>query len=218
VVDPDCQYGLICRDQKCVEKPDPCDPSPCGQGALSIPQGDTCTCECPPGTVGNARTACIRGECEVDDDCSLQTACQDYHCRDPCLTGTCRSTDFCRVRNHIPICGFNYEPTTPPPKDPFVIGERFTPERRPEPVNRVVIGSRHEANKIPEARNPFVIGGTHTENNQVIQRCEGGAGCGAGGQMMMMNTSNLPVIGAAFNRRKRRVLRRRRAGKKLKLN
>ena len=28
---------------------------------------------------------------------------------DPCLSGTCKATDFCRVMNHRPICGFNYE-------------------------------------------------------------------------------------------------------------
>ena len=33
VRDPDCQSGYICDNQKCIEKPDPCDPSPCGPGA-----------------------------------------------------------------------------------------------------------------------------------------------------------------------------------------
>ena len=33
VIDPDCGYGYVCENQKCVEKPDPCDPSPCGPGA-----------------------------------------------------------------------------------------------------------------------------------------------------------------------------------------
>ena len=33
VRDPDCQYGFVCENQKCIEKPDPCDPSPCGPGA-----------------------------------------------------------------------------------------------------------------------------------------------------------------------------------------
>merc|ERR1719370_669620 len=27
--DPDCEYGFVCENQRCIEKPDPCDPSPC---------------------------------------------------------------------------------------------------------------------------------------------------------------------------------------------
>ena len=114
MVDPDCQYGYICSQQKCVEKPDPCDPSPCGAGAESRVQGDTCVCTCPAGTVGDGYTGCNRGECQVDQDCHVSKACEDYFCVDPCQSGTCRSTDFCRVMNHRPICGFNYE--APPPE------------------------------------------------------------------------------------------------------
>ena len=36
VRDPDCQYGEVCLNQRCVEKPDPCDPSPCGPGAVCM--------------------------------------------------------------------------------------------------------------------------------------------------------------------------------------
>ena len=109
VVDPDCQYGFICSQQKCVEKPDPCQPNPCGAGAVPRVKGDTCQCECPPGTLGDGYSDCIRGECLVDDDCHVSKACEDYYCVDPCQSGTCRATDFCRVMNHRPICGFNYE-------------------------------------------------------------------------------------------------------------
>jgi len=42
VRDPDCQYGLVCQNQRCVEKPDPCNPSPCGPGAT-----------CSPNSIGN---------------------------------------------------------------------------------------------------------------------------------------------------------------------
>ena len=47
-------------------------------------------------------------------------ACEDYYCVDPCLSGTCKATDFCRVMNHRPICGFNYE------APPQVAGTRDT--------------------------------------------------------------------------------------------
>ena len=39
VRDPDCQYGEVCLNQRCVEKPDPCDPSPCGPGAVCMTNG-----------------------------------------------------------------------------------------------------------------------------------------------------------------------------------
>ena len=108
-VDPDCQFGFICSQQRCVEKPDPCQPSPCREGATAQPRGDTCHCSCPAGTVGDGYTGCHRGECLVDDDCVVTKACDNYYCVDPCQSGTCSSTDFCRVMNHRPICGFNYE-------------------------------------------------------------------------------------------------------------
>ena len=44
-----------------------------------------------------------------DPDCDTSKACSNYYCVDPCLSGTCKATDFCRVMNHRPICGFNYE-------------------------------------------------------------------------------------------------------------
>ena len=56
LVDPDCRFGFICSERKCVEKPDPCVPNPCGEGAVCILQGDSFSCECPAGTVGTGNT------------------------------------------------------------------------------------------------------------------------------------------------------------------
>ena len=36
VRDPDCRTGYVCQNQRCVEKPDPCNPSPCGPGAVCM--------------------------------------------------------------------------------------------------------------------------------------------------------------------------------------
>ena len=36
VRDPDCQTGYVCQNQHCIEKPDPCSPSPCGPGATCM--------------------------------------------------------------------------------------------------------------------------------------------------------------------------------------
>ena len=39
VIDPDCSQGYVCQNQRCVEKPDPCNPSPCGPGREFQPVG-----------------------------------------------------------------------------------------------------------------------------------------------------------------------------------
>jgi hypothetical protein len=39
---------------------------------------------------------------------------------------------LCRVMRHVPICGYNYDPPTPEPKDEFIIGERYSPVNPPE--------------------------------------------------------------------------------------
>ena len=37
--DPDCSSGYVCDNQRCIEKPDPCNPSPCGPGARCMTNG-----------------------------------------------------------------------------------------------------------------------------------------------------------------------------------
>ena len=81
MVDPDCQYGLVCRDQRCVERPDPCQPSPCGPGAVATRAGDTCECACPPGTVGGGYTGCRPGECTEDWECAVDKVDTAIHSR-----------------------------------------------------------------------------------------------------------------------------------------
>ena len=39
VIDPDCSSGYVCDNQRCIEKPDPCNPSPCGPGAVCTTNG-----------------------------------------------------------------------------------------------------------------------------------------------------------------------------------
>ena len=63
-IDPDCSTGYICDNQKCVEEPDPCNPTPCGAGAISTPEGPpgskTCACTCPAGSFGDPRQKCTQ--------------------------------------------------------------------------------------------------------------------------------------------------------------
>ena len=104
--DPDCQSGYICQNQKCVEAPDPCDPNPCGPGAICTPQGISgFTCKCPSGSFGDPKVSCTQGECQRDEDCSDTEACEDYYCVNPCQTGTCQKDYFCKVIRHVPTCG-----------------------------------------------------------------------------------------------------------------
>lgn len=124
--DPDCETGFVCEDQVCVEAPDPCDPNPCGPGAQCIPNSSGgFTCECPSGSFGNPRVKCTQGECEVDDDCAQDEACENYYCVNPCKQDTCRKTDFCRVVRHQPICGFNKVELEPIERSVFVIGQSY---------------------------------------------------------------------------------------------
>ena len=63
-VDPDCDYGFICEYQKCVEEPDPCDPSPCGKGTTcEVNQFRNPICRCLPGLIPMKDT--IEG-CDVE--------------------------------------------------------------------------------------------------------------------------------------------------------
>ena len=61
VIDPDCEYGYVCSQQRCIERPDPCDPSPCGPGTTCTANRDgNPICRCLPGLVPKPDT--ITGE------------------------------------------------------------------------------------------------------------------------------------------------------------
>lgn len=143
LVDPDCLGGYICSQQKCIERPDPCVPNPCGSGAFPINEGSQCSCECPLGYVGDGYTGCNRGECLVNEDCPLDKACSNFYCVDPCSSGTCKSSDFCRVMIHRAICGFNEKPKSSPRDETFVIGERYTPTVDLPSRTPVTVGERN---------------------------------------------------------------------------
>ena len=64
VVDPDCHYGQVCRSQRCVERPDPCQPSPCGPGT-----------SCEPSSQGNPICRCLPGLVPKPDTITGQSVC-----------------------------------------------------------------------------------------------------------------------------------------------
>ena len=78
VIDPDCPGDYVCESQKCIPRPDPCDPSPCGPGAICTvgPSGNP-ICRCEPGLIPNPDTITgCKPECVRDPDCPGR----DYIC------------------------------------------------------------------------------------------------------------------------------------------
>ena len=57
--DHECDQGYVCEYNKCVEKPDPCDPNPCGMMAIcTVDRYGEAKCECPRGTFGDGFVGC----------------------------------------------------------------------------------------------------------------------------------------------------------------
>jgi len=133
VRDPDCRTGYICQSQRCVEKPDPCDPSPCGPNTeCSVTPSGNPICRCLPNYIPqpDTITGCGR-ECERDPDCQSGYICQNYRCvvkPDPCDPSPCGPNTECNVnRQGNPVCtcvaGFIPQPDTitgciPAPRTP----------------------------------------------------------------------------------------------------
>lgn len=87
----------------------PCNPSPCGPGAVCTTSGSSAICSCPSGTYGDAKSTGCRPECVVSSECPRDRACVRNKCIDPCI-GTCGNGAMCRVFDHAPIC--SCPPTT----------------------------------------------------------------------------------------------------------
>jgi len=121
VIDPDCQSGYVCTNQKCVERPDPCNPSPCGPGAIcTVNFGGNPICRCEAGLIPKPDTITGCGpECVRDPDCSTGFVCQNQKCvvkPDPCNPTPCGPNTFCTNVRGNPICkcqsGFIPKPDT----------------------------------------------------------------------------------------------------------
>lgn len=79
----------------------PCRPSPCGPNSQCREINGQAVCSCVPGFIGNPPTC--RPECVTSTECSLNQACLNQKCINPCL-GTCGINAKCHVVNHNPIC------------------------------------------------------------------------------------------------------------------
>lgn len=79
----------------------PCSPSPCGPNSQCREINNQAVCSCLPGYIGSPPTC--RPECVVSSECSLNEACVNQKCIDPC-PGTCGLNAVCQTVNHNPIC------------------------------------------------------------------------------------------------------------------
>lgn len=105
---------IRCRPEVKQDVPtDPCKPSPCGPNSIchATPSGAVCACQM--GMLGSPPSC--KPECVVSAECSLQQACINKKCVDPC-PGSCGQNALCQVINHNPICtcnsGFTGDPFT----------------------------------------------------------------------------------------------------------
>lgn len=98
-----------------VTPSNPCMPSPCGPNSICTPTAGTAgyACTCQP-TFEGTPPLCNR-ECTTNDDCSMEKACINYKCKDPC-PGSCGINTVCVVRLHSPMCsceeGYSGDPFT----------------------------------------------------------------------------------------------------------
>lgn len=85
-----------------VEAPrDPCRPSPCGPNSLCNAIGDSPSCQCIQGYIGQPPNC--RPECVINPDCQATQACVNNKCIDPC-PGSCGLNAECRVISHTVSC------------------------------------------------------------------------------------------------------------------
>lgn len=79
----------------------PCQPSPCGSNSQCRVINQQAVCSCLPDFIG-APPSC-RPECVTSSECTLNTACLQQKCRDPC-PGSCGLNAECNVISHNPMC------------------------------------------------------------------------------------------------------------------
>lgn len=89
----------------------PCIPSPCGPYSQCVEVNGHAVCSCLTNFIGSPPSC--RPECTASSECSLDRACINQKCIDPC-PGTCGLNARCQVTNHNPICscspGFTGDP------------------------------------------------------------------------------------------------------------
>lgn len=92
---------ILERPPPIAQDTNPCVPTPCGQNSVCQVQSDRAVCSCLPNYLG--RPPACRPECMVNSDCSMNMACVNERCKDPCA-GSCGINAECRVASHSPQC------------------------------------------------------------------------------------------------------------------
>lgn len=92
---------IECHNIELPISSNPCHPSPCGPNSHCREINGQSVCACIPGFYGSPPQC--RPECVVSSDCSLDKACSNQKCIDPCQ-GSCGFKAICRVVKHNPIC------------------------------------------------------------------------------------------------------------------
>lgn len=103
-----------CKEiQKEQPKLAPCQPSPCGPYSQCRVVNEQAVCSCLPTYIGSPPNC--RPECVDSSECTLDRACINQKCNDPC-PNTCGLGAVCTTKHHNPICacppGFNGDPFT----------------------------------------------------------------------------------------------------------
>lgn len=84
--------------------PSPCQPSPCGANTVCQVMQDRAVCSCLPDFLGDPQSGC-HAECTINSDCSLDKACLNMKCVNPCSLGTlCGANAECSVAYHTATC------------------------------------------------------------------------------------------------------------------
>ncbi|XP_018012714.1 neurogenic locus notch homolog protein 1 isoform X2 [Hyalella azteca] len=126
-----CNKNLpVVRANPPAPPPDPCFPSPCGDGAECRERDGRAVCTCPYAYEGDPLTRCTRVECVESSECPTNQACQQQKCINPCtIPDICGRGSECTVRNHQPVCSCGRGFTG----DPFVACRRFDPQELCQP-------------------------------------------------------------------------------------
>lgn len=84
--------------------------NPCAKTAQCSAQNHRAICSCPIDMIGDPFTNCYKEpmskvECTHDSDCSVDTACINKRCQNPCAeSNPCAHNAECRISYHRPLC------------------------------------------------------------------------------------------------------------------
>lgn len=80
----------------------PCNPSPCGPNSVCREHLNKAVCSCLEKFIGSPPNC--RPECVHNNECSVNKACLNFECVDPCTTSSCGSKAICKTRYHVATC------------------------------------------------------------------------------------------------------------------